>query len=72
MRPNKNDLRLQELLNRQLTITDDIRFIKDQQWRVLYHTLLFDAAAVAAFQLNVDLAGFYPFAKWTAFGIVLA
>lgn len=64
------DIEVQEWLNRQTLLTEDIRFIKEVQWRTLYYTLLFYVAAASAFQLNVDLGSLYPYAKWASVIII--
>ena len=52
------EVAFQEWLNRRTSIADDIRFLKEQQWRTLYYTLLSYAAAVSVFQMKVYLPWF--------------
>ena len=48
-------LRHEELLSRSFSLSEDIRFVKELQWKILYYPILALAALIALFQLDIPM-----------------
>ena len=66
-KPNAAPL-VQELTARSAGLSADLRFVKELQWRVIYHCILAYAALVGAFQIPTPIGpAFHAFCKAAAY-----
>ena len=49
---------------------EELRFVKDNQWRTTYYSVLVDAVVVGAFQLQIVMGSWHKLLQWVA-GVVL-